>query len=240
MKTLAAFEVAALSRSLELCPDPVALYAALSDGGRAPDTLLLESADQSNQSGDKSLVMSRAALRLTGRLTQKNERQVTIASLSANGRNLLGPLIERLGHDADVLRQSEREATVAYPPPPSGDEETRMRAPSVLDAVRAAVLSLKVVGGDAPLPPLCAGSIAYDLLDLYEALPAPKSDPLDWPDFELWLAEELVWIQHKTRRAVALRFVFGGAEAQAAYHDATRGLSALIGTVRAVGTGTDR
>lgn len=240
MKTLAAFEVAALSRSLELCPDPVALYAALSDGGRARDTLLLESADQSTQSGDKSLVMSRAALRLTGRLTPHGGRHVTLAALSPNGHNLLAPLIERLTIDAELVRRDEDEATLGYPPPSTGDEEARMRAPSVLDAVRAAVLSLNVVGGEAPLPPLCAGSIAYDLLGLYEALPPPKTDALGWPDFELWLAEELVWIQHQSRRAVALRFVFGGDEAEQAYHDATNGLATLVGTVREVGTGTAR
>lgn len=240
MKSLAAFEVATLSRSLEICPDPVALYAALSDGGRARDTLLLESADQSTHSGDKSLVMSRAALRLTGRLTREGHRRVTIAALGPNGHNLLHPLVDRLASDAEAVEVVERaanEATVAYPPPPAGDEETRMRAPSVLDAVRAAVLSLEVVGGDAPLPPLCAGSIAYDLLGLYEALPEPRADPLGWPDFELWLAEELVWIQHQSRRAVALRFVLGGDRAEQAYHDATGGLTDLVGVVRSVGNG---
>jgi anthranilate synthase component 1 len=115
-----------------------------------------------------------------------------------------------------------------------------MRAPSVLDSVRAAVFSLRVVGGEAALPPICAGSIAYDLLGLYESLPAPQSDPLAWPDFELWLAEEIVWIQHRARRALALRFVFGGENAEAAYHDATRGLQALVTRVREIGTSTER
>lgn len=239
MKTLAPFEVAALSRSLELCPDPVALYAALSDHGRKPDTLLLESADQSNESGDKSLVMSRAALRLTGRL-EAGDRIVTIEALSPNGRSLIAPLAERLGKQAHLRDQTDEALRLAFPPPPMGDEERRMRAPSVLDAVRATVLSLRVKGGEAALPPLCAGSIAYDLLGLYETLPAPKSDSLSWPDFELWLAEELVWVQHKSRRALALRFVFGGAEAEQAYHDATGGLKALVTRVRQVGTATDR
>jgi anthranilate synthase component I len=226
VKPLAPFEVAALSRSLSRCPDPVALYRALCDDGNRPDTLLLESADHTTKSGEKSLVMSRAALRLSSR-----DRKVTIEALSPNGRSMLAPMAARL--DAEVfLAQDRLEATFAAPP--KGDETTRLKAPNVLDAVRAAVSSLTVVGGQAPLPPLCAGSIAYDLLGIYESLPPPATDPIGWPDFELWLAEELVWIQHDKRRAVAMRYVFGGEHAEVAYHDATAGLTALVEAIRGV------
>jgi anthranilate synthase component I len=214
-----------LTRTLEACPDPVRLYAELC-GGRS-GTLLFESADQTTKSGEKSLVVTRAALRLACR-----GHEVEITALTENGKSLLPAVAAALDGKARVeTRDGGLRATFAVA---RGSSETeRLAAPSVLDAVRAAVLGLAVVGGEAALPPLCAGSFAYDLLGVYEDLPA-AADVLGWPDFELWLAEEVAWIQHRSRRTILLRWVFGGDGAEAAYHDASRGLGELEKRCRAI------
>ncbi len=225
-------QVAALSRTLDACPDPIALYATLCDGGRRDDTLLLQSADQSNVRGETSLVMSRAALRL-----RCHNRRVEVTALSANGRSVLPWLAKRLGGEDDDPSQKSTQVSFDedagqlradfVPALQGASERERLAAPCPLDAVRAMVLGLEPVGGEPVLPPLVAGSFAYDLLGAYEALPAPKADPTGWPDFELWLAEELIWIQHAERKCTLLHYVYGGANAEVAYHDAQRAMPAL-------------
>ncbi len=220
-----------MSRTLDACPDPIALYAALCDGGMRGDTLLLQSADQSIKRGETSLVLSRAAVRL-----RCHERQVEVAALSANGRSVLPWLAEQLqareGSDDErtkiELDEPRGLLLASFAPAQQGrSEQERLAAPCPLDTVRALVLGLEPVGGEPVLPPLVAGSWAYDLLGAYETLPSPASDPTGWPDFELWLAEELIWIQHAERKCTLLRYVYGGAEAEAAYHDAQQAMSAL-------------
>ena len=213
-----ALKVRAISRSLDVCPDPIALYQVLC--GERRDTLLLESAESgagASQLG--SLIVSRAALRLTCR-----HNMVEIVPLSANGRAMIEPLIDRLADDNDVLACGDR-LSVAFPLPEPGSEAERLQRANVLDAVRAVILDLEVEGEPA-LPPLVAGSFAYDLLGVYETLPdGDQSDNLRWPDFELVLAEELIRIQHDKRRSTVLRYAFGG---EASYNDAVRALAETV------------
>jgi len=218
--------VLVLSRTLELCPDPVRLYAAACDRGRRSDTLLLESADHSQAGGERSLLCTRAALRLSG-----SGRSVCAEALSPNGSSLLPTLAERLAAacgEAVAIETSIDRLVAQVAPPRGGSERERLCAPSPLDLVRAAVLGLEVVAGDPAMPPLVAGTLAYDLLAAYETLPKAASDPTAWPDFELLLAEELVLLQHTTGRTTVLRYVLGGRHAQTAYHDAVAGLTARV------------
>jgi anthranilate synthase component 1 len=209
-------EALALSRTLDVCPDAVTLYAKLSEGGCRPHTMLLESADVS-RSGETSLILSRAALRLSAR-----GRTVDIDALSENGKNLLPHLAARLRETGRVVDDGAS-LHIHFPDPRGGSEAERLHAPNVLDAARTTILGLRLDDADAP-PPLLAGTFAYDLIASYEALPPARHDPLEWPDFELWLCEELVMIHHAARRTSVVRYVYGGAGAEAAYHDAADAL----------------
>ncbi|MEK6688694.1 MAG: hypothetical protein AABZ01_09580, partial [Gemmatimonadota bacterium] len=77
-------QVLPLVRRLAGAPDPLALYATLTDQGTRPDTLLLESADAATGAGEKSILLPRTMLRLEGR-----GREVSLTPLSANGRALV-------------------------------------------------------------------------------------------------------------------------------------------------------
>jgi anthranilate synthase component 1 len=204
-----------------VCPDPVELYAEACDGGRRADTLLFESADQSQKSGDKSLIMTRAALRLACR-----GQEVEIEALTPNGKSALGWLPAKLSDRAEIARDGDR-LLARFPDRETGSERERLTAPSVLDAVRAVVLEL-AMSGEPVVPPLAMGSLSYDLLGVYEALPEATDDPCGWPDFELYVAEELVSIQHAARRTTVLRYVLGGEHEETAYHDATTGLKERV------------
>ncbi|MEM1031302.1 MAG: anthranilate synthase component 1, partial [Myxococcota bacterium] len=214
-------EVFVLGRTLDAEIDPVGLYDRLT--GRRPDTLLLETAAPEARETSRSLVMSRAALRLTIRSST-----AVLNPLTPGGRNVLPRVAAWLeGRAQTSVRRADDGALVtSFGTRAGGEERDRLVAPSVLDAVRACLRGLARVGGDDAHPPMMIGSFAYDLIGSYEALPPASSDPLGWPDAELWLAEEVVWIEPKRRRAVALRYAFGGEEAT--YHDAVAGLGALV------------
>jgi anthranilate synthase component 1 len=225
---LGARQVRVLQRALRRVPDPVAAYAALCAG--RPGTLLLESADQSTGSGSKSLVLSRSAVTLLGR-----GREVTLEAKTASGRNVLAWMRPALADRAEVEGDDNR-LRACFAPLAGGSELARLTAPSPLDAVREALLGLELLG-DRAAPPLVAGSFAYDLLDAFETLPAASNDPTRWPDFELSLAEELLWIDHEKRRSQLLRYVYGGPHAETAYHDATRALAQRIEQIETLGDG---
>lgn len=210
----------AVLRSIDGCPDPIELYAACSDGGRRHHTLLLESAEHQAESGNQSVLLSRAALRITSR-----GHVVTIDALTPNGVSVLPRLGRELSSRAEVEVDPNR-IVARFGAIPRANERERLLSPSVLDAVRATILGLHVEGSG--VPPMVAGVIGYDLLGAFESLPDAASDALDFPDMDLWLAEELVFIHHVARKTSVHRFVFGGAHCEAAYHDATEGVAEMV------------
>ncbi len=143
-------EILPLVRRLGGVPDPLALYAALTEGGTRPDTLLLESADSAAGVGQRSLLVVRSMLRLTCRGCR-----VEAAVLSTNGRALcegvgmhVGAEVKRdaagrtgrIGSDLDAVPGSHTlDATVGEIHRHSGDlrlfaaDRTRLSATPVLD-----------------------------------------------------------------------------------------------------------
>lgn len=218
-------EVYALGRAFEGHADPIALYDRLTR--RRPDTLLLEAAEPNVPEASRSLVMSRAALRLTLR-----DATVTVSALTPGGCNLL-PLVAAGLEGRARLEQTSDVLVASFGPRPEGDERSRLAAPAVLDAVRACLQGLNLVGGDTAHPPMVVGSFAYDLLGAYEALPPAEQDPLRWPDAELWLAEELIWLEPRRHSTRVLRYAYGGE--RVTYHDAVAGLSELVAAAEDAG-----
>ena len=203
------------------CPDPVALFAATC--GSRLNTLLLESAEQSQTKGHNTLIVTRAALRLRCR-----DQQVEVKALSRNGKSLFPWLRQQLETKAQV-EQDDSCLRFTFEPRTAGQSEAeRLAAPSVLDVVRSTILDLQLSDGDRSLPPLCAGSFAYDLLGCYEQLPDVPHTPSDWPDFELLLAEEIIWLQHQSASCKVIGYVFGGEHAEQAHNDVHSQLKSTI------------
>ena len=73
--------------------DPLALYAALAEDGTSPHTFLLESADRTTHSGERSLIGANAALWITA-----DHEQTTLTALGPNGRAALHWLALELDH----------------------------------------------------------------------------------------------------------------------------------------------
>ena len=171
-------EAIALQRRLPSSRDPLELYAALTDYGRRPDTCLLE------RSKGPSLLMDQAAVRIECR-----GRSVTMLSLSKNGDALLATVARRLPDQ--VKTNGGRRLGLCFPAMVGDDAQERLLAPSPFDVLRL-LIGLVSRSKEEPFTLAVLGVVAFDHVDLFEALPANAQDPLDFPDLLFWLAESLI------------------------------------------------
>lgn len=221
-----------LRRALSQSLDPVELFRRLCAGGLARGTALLETAETAGRGrGGRSLLILRSALRLVCRAGE-----VCIEAQNDNGASLLPWLHERLAAQVEVTHEpAERRLRCSFPRLAQGSEEERLAALSPVDALRVLLDGL-IVDRDQPTAvPLVAGTLAYDLLDSYEALPPAASDPHDWPDYEFWLADRAIWVDAERGRLTLVAQVFGGDHAQRAYLEAVGDLKALAKAVETCG-----
>ena len=222
-----------LVREVTGSPDPLALYAALSEGGKRPGTFLLESAETGAGAGERSLLGVSTALAITCA-----GRTVDITAHSANGRSLLPWIAARLG----VLPEGDR-ARVSFPPPPPGprDEAARGRLPSPLDALRVVVFGPQLLAHPTDACYLAAGAFSYDLIELFEELPLGRPEEHPTPHFEFFVPDRLVIIDHLRNRTLLVANAFGGKDGDANYHDAVRAIGELLRAVESgIGGREDR
>ncbi len=233
-----------LVRELTGSPDPLALYRRLSDGGRRPGTFLLESAETGAGAGERSLLGVGAALRLTC-----IGRSVTVEALSANGRSMLPWIAERLAaigrfaspSAALMARLSvtiEGEVvTAVFPPPPAGerDEAARAKLLSPLDALRTVVFGPRLLAHPIDACHLAAGVFSYDLVELFEKLPHGEAEAAVTPHFEFVVPDRMIIVDHLRHRTLLVANAYGGAGADANYHDAVRAIGELVLAAEAAG-----
>lgn len=216
-------EALALSRTIGRLPDPIALYERLAGG---PDTLLLESLDARTKEAERTFLIPRAALRAECR-----GRVVSVAALTPVGRQALPTLARWLAERAEVSRQDDV-LSATYPPPPTHvSEEERLAAPSPFDALRALATRWTLRGPTAVPTLLVAGVFAYDMLGVIETLPDEQHDPLKFPDFQFWLPEQLVILDHKKRSTTVVGLALGGEDPQTSYGHAMTAVGELAAAV---------
>jgi anthranilate synthase component 1 len=211
------FEAIALQRRLPSSPDRLALYAALSDGGRRRDTFLLE------RSVRLSLLMDQAAVRAECR-----GQQVVLSALSAGGREVLGEVGRRLGER--VISTDAGRLVLEFPRALSPDPEERLLAPSPLDALRA-LAGIGSGSREEPFTIALMGVSAFDQADLFEDLPANAEDPLNFPDYIFWLAESLIVLEPGARPRLVCTALGPSAEV---HNDAAERLARLVERCEAV------
>jgi anthranilate synthase component 1 len=230
-------DVLPLVREVTGSPDPLALYRRLSDGGQRPGTFLLESAETGAGAGERSLLGIGSALRITctGRI-------VSIEALSANGRSLLPWIEERLSaiglESGPIVSVTAGTIRADFPAPPDGDrdEASRGKLLSPLDALRAVVFGVRLLTHPIDACHLAAGVFSYDLVELFETLPGGGAEPAVTPHFEFVVPDRLIIVDHLRHRTLLVANAYGGAGAEANYHDAVRAIGELLASVeRAAG-----
>ena len=175
---LGASQAIGLTRSIETSANPLSLYRTLTDGGQRRDTFLME------RSTGPTVLMDRAALRAECR-----GQRVTLTALSDNGLLAIKAAAAHLANR--IVSREPYAVTLEFPRPAGNELETRLHAPSPLDALRA-LLSLGVQSIEEPFTLALLGVSAFDQAGIFEDLPASAEDPLGFPDYLYWLAESLI------------------------------------------------
>lgn len=183
--------------------DPLAAFHRLCADN--PNSLLLESAEIDSKDDLKSLLLIDAALKLVCR-----SNQVVISALSDNGASVL-PLFEQLASQSvDVTLETNQVIVTFHPQTQQLDEDTRLKAPFVLDSLRFIIQQIDCLR-DHPQALFLGGVFAYDLLAEFEQLPSVAEGDNDCPNFVFYLAETLLLIDHKHQQTELIASVFSGA-----------------------------
>ena len=179
MSDVAGATAQAISRRLPAPVDLLALYAQLSDQGRRPDTLLLET------TAGRSVILDSAAVRIECR-----DGEVVLDALSAGGRLALEMVSDRLA-DQIVASTAER-LSLRFDRSQETDAEQRLLAASPFDVLRALVNGFRSHTPEEPMTVCLVGIVGFDHVDLFEDLPANVEDITEFPDFIFWLAESAI------------------------------------------------
>ena len=200
--------------------DPLAAFAHLC--GNKNNALLLESAEIDSKDDLQSLLMVDAALRMECR-----GNRVEVKALTGNGASVL-PLF--LDHAPDGLHIKERTDTsitlVCDEADGELDEDSRLKAASVMDALRIVINKITPIR-QHPHAIFLGGVFAYDMLAGFEKLPDVAEGENDCPDFVFYLAETLITVDHQTRETHLIGSVFSGQDVAQQYFAIAQRLEAI-------------
>lgn len=207
--------------------DPLELYRALTGGGLEPDTFLLESADRTSHSGERSLIGIRSALYLAA-----DRETVRIEPRSPNGDaavDWLAPGFPAATRDGPALV-----IPVAAPSRLVATERDRFRRPSPFDVLRKIAFGVELSSMPNPWCHLLVGGIGYDAIDFFEPLPRGRPEPLAQPLLEFWVPDQLVVIDHVRHATTVATMAWGGDRAASRWHDANQALEVLVASIQAL------
>lgn len=199
--------------------EPLPLFAKLTDNGRRKHTILLESAEVSTKKKTKSLLLLDAALEIRGQ-----NMTVVVNALSANGRNLI-PLISEKMPGKVGQQRSEEQLILTFPKPDKDiDEDQRLKALAPIHVLRTLVQSIH------PRQPMheaifLGGIFAYDMIASFEELPEVEAGINPCPDMVFYLAETLLVVDHTRGQSRLLATVFSGESFNSCYSEAYRRLA---------------
>ena len=215
MSEVTAAVARAITRRLAAPVDMLALYAQLSDGGRRPDTLLLET------TAGKSIILDRAAVRIECR-----GGEVVLDALSAGGEAVLE--LVRLNLADQIATAAPDRLTLRFERSREVDTERRLLAASPFDVLRTIASGFRSETPEEPMAICLAGVIAFDHVELFEELPPNDEDPTDFPDFVFWLAESAVIAEQRlTPRLMCTSFGAGEEQLRRSHNSAIERLGDL-------------
>ena len=200
--------------------DPLAAFAHLC--GNKNNALLLESAEIDSKDDLQSLLMVDAALRMECR-----DNRVEVKALTGNGVSVLPLFVD---HAPDGLHIKERTDTsitlVCDEADGELDEDSRLKAASVMDALRIVINKITPIR-QHPHAVFLGGVFAYDMLAGFEKLPDVAEGENDCPDFVFYLAETLITVDHQTRETHLIGSVFSGQDVAQQYFAIAQRLEAI-------------
>lgn len=184
-----------LQREVTYREDASALFDYLG-GTQATDTVLLESADVTTHSGITSVMVLRAALRLTC-----IHQDVHVHVLTPTGQAMLQRLDAQIGEYRIAEHSADDHSVYRFPTSDALDERDRLKAVNTMEPLRR-LQSESGVHGDTVSLPFLAGGWAYDYLATFEDLPEVPPSANTYPDYQFIAAEILLEINHENHHAV--------------------------------------
>ncbi|WP_158970648.1 anthranilate synthase component 1 [Paraglaciecola sp. L3A3] len=211
-------KVETLIVSADYVADPLHAYQYLCQ--QSSNNLLLESAEIESKDNLKSLLLVDAAVKL-----ECIGHQVTCRALSNNGRAVLPLFVEHCPDGVEYkFDQAQGLITLSFPEPdPALDEDSRLKAPAVFDALRLVTQKITTIR-QHPNAVFLGGALAYDLLASFEKLPDVPDSENTCPDFVFYLAETLVVIDHQTQKTEIIGSVFSGKDVRDNYFEVSQRL----------------
>lgn len=189
--------------------EPLKLFTALSEN--KANCLLLESAEIDSKDELKSLMLIDAAVKFTCR-----GNLVEVLSLGDNGKPVLESLAAYFNEIDSVALELQNTSLQLEFSNHCGykDEESRLKQINAFEALRAAINCIESPK-DSPFSLFLGGVFSYDMLANFEQLPDAEDGPNSCEDFNFYLAETLVVVDHKNQTTELLGNVFSGADAYA-------------------------
>ncbi|MBY6063277.1 anthranilate synthase component 1 [Pseudidiomarina sediminum] len=183
--------------------------------GDKPHTLLLDSAEIQSRQHMKSLIMTQAALQLTCQ-----GQRVVINALTANGAQLLPFLASRLQALASISA-TPTQLTCDFTPTDTTclDEANRLRQVSTEHPLRLIQQQLQLLDDSRQhdFALFIGGVFGYDYLTSMEALPEVPCGDNSCPDYQFYLAETLVIVDHQNRTTELLATLLSGPDSEHYY-----------------------
>ncbi len=228
--------VLTLSKSVECSIDPVTLMHTLEDNSDKKNRILLESCEIENKQQLKSILMNKAALRIE---CQKN--RVFVTSLSPNGLNALNFLSVKFEKPIQKIAEYGAQITLDYANLDSTkpldlsdvlqmDEDSRLKQTTPIDCLRKINSFFKSQSGNSYAIFLC-GLFSFDLIASFEELPDVPFGDNDSSDYVFYLAEELIVINHQTKRAMIHSNIFSGEDSEMNYYEQSRRIETITNQI---------
>lgn len=210
-------QILALVRQIDI-DEPVDFFAKLSDYGRKQHCCLLESKDHLAQAEQGELTFGTAnpALYLSGKgadfqivaLSPTGIRMIKYFATAARSRfNFCREIkfekdpdetAETASHGASkITGQLNLNHDII-------DEQSRLKTVNQMDVIRAVNFAFELSGKPFRVTCGLVGAISYDFIDQFEKLPPNKSALLDVPDYEMYFADNIFLMDHKSGDAFVI------------------------------------
>ncbi|SET46552.1 anthranilate synthase component 1 [Thalassotalea agarivorans] len=179
--------------------EPLAVYNQLCAG--QANTLLLESAEIDKKHQLKSLLLTKAAVKL---VCQQNS--VELYPLTENGKAAVDEVTSALEGTCQINASADKTTLSFAKPDANLDEHQRLKSANVFQALRQFTTFENLT--NHPFGVFLAGTFAFDLIACAEELPAVAEGANTCPDYAFYLAEHMVLIDHETQSCEVLGNVF--------------------------------
>ena len=176
-----------------------------------PHSLLLDSAEIQSRQHLKSLLMVSASVQFTCA-----GNQVTITALTANGESLLPWLEEQLTPLCSLTTERNAQGQLTQliclfaELDSTSDEDSRLRAVSNIEPLRIVQQQLQQAGDAHPLAIFIGGVFGYDYVASFEQLPEVPMAANSCPDYQFYLAETLLVIDHQSQTTELIAGLLSG------------------------------